>query len=109
MLATPATSLLVGVVLLAFLIKRGFHRDLAGSLSRRKMASVFLLSASTYTFVVLVLSQLVFRGPAISILVDKGFGNERVAWLMVGVSLDGAFRIWEEFRTVPQDRDVPVE
>ena len=67
---------------------------------RRRLASIVILSASTYTFVVLVLSQLVVKGPQVSVLVHNGFGDQRVAWLLLGVALDGIFRVWDEFRHV---------
>lgn len=83
-----------------WLMALGFHRNRDGSLSRRRLASVFLLSASAYTFTVAACSDLFFQGPSLSLIVSDGFGNQRVAWLLVGVVLDSAFRIWDEFRPV---------
>jgi hypothetical protein len=96
--ATPAASLIIGVAALALLVRCGYHRDENGGLSRRKMASVLLLAASTYTFMVLITFEFVLGGPDMTELIARGFGSERIGWLMVGVSLDGMFRVWEEFQ-----------
>lgn len=98
LVATPGMALLVGAILVICLIRAGYHVTPEGILGRRKMASVFILGASTYTFVVLVISQLVMNGPHLSILCEAGFGNSRIAYLLIGVILDGIFHLWEEFR-----------
>lgn len=96
--ASPAASLLAGVVALVFLVRCGFHRDVNGDLIRRRLATVLLLSAAMYTFCVLTISELMLGGPELSVLIRDGFGNERVGWLMVGASLDYFSRVWDEFR-----------
>jgi len=96
--ASPAASVIAAFVVLCLLIHRGFHRERDGCIARRRLASLVVLSASTYTFAVLVLSQLVLKGPKVSFLISDGFGDSRIAWLLLGVTLDGAFRVWDEFR-----------
>lgn len=96
--ATPAASVIVAFAVVILLIRHGFHRTRGGGLERRRLASIVVLSASTYTFLVLVLSQLVIHGPPISLLIHDGFGEARVGWLLLGVALDGVFRVWDEFR-----------
>lgn len=66
-------------------------------MSRQRCASVFILSASAYTFGVLSASELVIHGPKLSDLVRYGFGDQRIAWLLSGIVLDTVFRIWNEF------------
>lgn len=97
-LATPAMSILVAIVMVAVLVRCKFHRNKDGSLSRRRLASVFVLSASVYTFLVGASSELFFHGPSLSTIIREGFGDARVSWLLIGVVTDGVFRIWDEFR-----------
>lgn len=96
--ASPAVALGFGLFIIYLLMRGDYHRAPDGSIGRRRLASVFVLGASSYTFGVMVLSQLVFHGPDVSVLAEKGFGNIRVAYLLSGVFLDGLFRIWDEFR-----------
>lgn len=95
--ASPAASLIAAVIVIILLVRTGYHRDDAGKLIRKRLASVLILGAATYTFAVLSLSQLL-GGPALSKLSSEGFGDGRVAWLLLGVVADGIFRIWDEFR-----------
>ncbi len=57
-----------------------------------------MLGASAYTFLVLVASELAFNGPHISDLISEGFGEKRVGYLLLGITLDATFKIWDEFR-----------
>lgn len=99
-IASPAVSLGVGIIVLVSLIQCGFHRDGKGAVTRRRLASVFGLSVSTYTFSVCAASQLVFGGPTVGTLVDQGFGSERIAWLLAVLIVDQLFRVWDEFRPI---------
>jgi hypothetical protein len=96
--ASPLASLVTAIVILILLIRRGYHRDRSGAITRRRLASVFGLAASSYTFAVCVLSQLFVGGPDVAHLIERGFGSERVAWLLLIVVLDQCFRLWDEFR-----------
>lgn len=96
--ASPLASLFAAVVILFLLVRLGYHRDRNGAITRRRLASVFGLAASSYTFAICVAAQLVFSGPDIAALIDRGFGSERVAWLLLIVVLDQCFRLWDEFR-----------
>lgn len=97
-LASPLASLVTAIVILILLVRRGYHRDRNGAITRRRLASVFGLAASSYTFAICVLSELVLGGPDVALLIDRGFGSERVAWLLLIVVLDQCFRLWDEFR-----------
>ena len=96
-LASSATAIFVALVVLVILIRGGFHRGPNGKLSRQRCASVFILSASAYTFGVLSVSELLIHGPKLSYLIHYGFGDQRIAWLLSGIVLDTVFRIWDEF------------
>ena len=97
-LASPLASLFAAILILILLVRLGYHRDRNGAITRRRLASVFGLAASSYTFAVCVLAQLVFGGPDVATLIERGFGSERVAWLLLIVVLDQFFRLWDEFR-----------
>ena len=83
--------------MLLLLVQLGYHRDEKGALARRRLGSVIVLSASTYSFGLMFLSQIVVHGPGVAELVGDGFGDARIAWLMFGVMLDGVWRVWDEF------------
>lgn len=95
--ATPASSLFVGIVTVALLVVCGFHREPGAPLNRLRIASVFVTSAATYTFCILAWAQIVCT-ISLSRVIAHGFGDERIAWLLVAVTFDGVLRIWDEFR-----------
>jgi hypothetical protein len=97
-LASPIASLVIAVVMLSILIRLGYHRDPNNALARRRLATVVTLSAAAYTFIVLATSELIFHGPHLSVLASEGFGNVRIAWLLLAVVIDICFSIWDEFR-----------
>jgi hypothetical protein len=97
-LASPLASLVAAIIILILLIRLGYHRDRGGAITRRRLASVFGLAASSYTFAICVVSELALGGPDVAELIDLGFGSERVAWLLLIVVLDQCFRLWDEFR-----------
>lgn len=96
--ASSAATVIVGVAAVWWLRRCGFHRDASGTLQRPRIASVFVAAATTYTFATLTASELVFKGPAISVLIHEGFGDQRIAWLLVAVVIDSICRLREEFR-----------
>lgn len=95
-LATPAAALLSSLLVVLLLIRLGAHRELSGALSRRRLASVFILSASAYTIFILSTGELFFGIP-MERMISDGFGGQRVAWLLLAVFIDSVFRIWTEF------------
>lgn len=95
--ASPAASVIASIAVLLVLVRLDYHRDAKGALARRRLGSVIVLSASTYSFGLMFLSQIVLHGPGVAALVGDGFGDARVAWLMFGVMLDGVWRVWDEF------------
>ncbi len=98
--ANPAASIFFACLALAILICLGFHRDASGALSKRRLGSVVGLAASSYTFTVCVVSQLLLKGPSVADLVEHGFGSERVAWLLLVLTLDQSFKLWDEYRPI---------
>ena len=97
-LASSSAAVLFAALALGILIYLGYHREPGGRLGRRRMGSVIGLSASCYTFVICVFSQLVVKGPKISELIEFGFGNDRIAWLLLILTFDQSFRLWDEYR-----------
>lgn len=96
-LATPGAAFAVGVLFVCLIVLRGRHKKADGTLARQRIGAVFVLSAITYTFSILALSELVFGGPHLSKMVETGFGDKRLAYLMVGVTSDHVLRIWSNF------------
>jgi hypothetical protein len=96
--ATPAASLIAAVLAVIWLILCGFHRNSEGGIYGRRLGIVVGLSASSYTFTICVLSQLLIKGPSVGKLVEHGFGSERIAWLLLILLLDQVWRLWDEYR-----------
>lgn len=86
------------MAMLFLLCRQKYHRNSDGSLSRQKLATVLLLSASTYTFTVAFVSEIILHGPNLSAIFRDGFGDGRVAWLLFGVIIETGMRIWDEYR-----------
>ena len=95
--ATPAAPFFVGFVFIIWLIRLGRHKKNDGTLARHRIAAVFILTAITYTFGILAVSELFLNGPHLSKMVEEGFGDKRLAYLMVGVTSDHILRIWAHF------------
>jgi hypothetical protein len=100
-LANPLASMVSAVAMLSILVWLGYHRDPTGKLARRRMAAVVILSASAYTFALCAFCELFMHSPHLSVLIKYGFGEQRVAWLLLGVIIDICFSIWDEFRIIP--------
>jgi hypothetical protein len=62
------------------------------SCSARKISSAVMLTASWYTMVVLVIGEFYLAIP-ISETIRLGFGDSRVAWVLVYLIVDMAIRI----------------
>lgn len=60
------------------------------------MATALLATGAAYTFVVLCISQWLFAVP-LSYTIQRGFGEERLAWLLLGVALDLLHRFFVIF------------
>jgi hypothetical protein len=97
LLASPFSAVVVGIAVILIFHRNGFHRGAKGDLARRKLGTVFILSGTVYTFGLCALSQLALHGPTVSVLIEHGFGNQRVAWLFSGLVIDAFFRLWSEF------------
>ena len=96
LVATPGASLFVGIVCLALLCRRNGHRESDGSLSRTKISNAVMLSAAFYTMIILIIGQF-FVGAPVSKTIAEGFGDGRIAWLIVVLALDTGMRIWSLF------------
>ena len=92
--ASPVAQLTAAVV--GALLVRAFsrHKDASGKLDAPRLSLAFGVAGSVYTWLVCILAQLGMRGnPTISTLVEHGFGNDRIAWLLVIVAADGVLRL----------------
>ena len=91
-LATPGASLIAGCLCLAMLCVSGKHRSNTGQLDRVAVASSVMLTAMLYTLIILVIGEF-FLGRPVSATIRDGFGDTRVAWLLVALGLDTGARI----------------
>ena len=96
--AHPGASLAAASLLTAVLLRRGKHVDQNNELLNMRVVSFFLLGATTYTFAVIVASNLIFDGPPASELIGLGFGDQRISWLILGVFLESTLRVWSYLR-----------
>jgi hypothetical protein len=88
------------LVILALLLGKGRHR-VGGRVSRQRLAGSIMLPATLYSMIVGVVGQFALKIP-ISTTINSGFGDERIAWLLVFMTADVAFRIWNLFEDVPE-------
>lgn len=88
---------LVGILLVAVLALRGRHVHSNGEFAAQRITSVFLLSAASYVFAVLVYSQHIDDGPSLSILIEHGFGVSECLVVFSGALLHYLVRIWYHF------------
>ncbi len=95
-LATPGASLIAGLFGLAYLIYSGKCRGHKVNLPRGRFANAVMLSALFYTLIVLVVGQFFF-GHAVSTTINQGFGDTRVAWLLVVLAVDVGNRVIDIF------------
>ncbi len=96
--ASPGAALTAGVCTIILLTLNGYHRNDDNSLANTKIVKVFLLSTLAYTFLTLAISEILIEANTLPVLISDGFGNGRVAYLLVGVALDQMLRVWDEFR-----------
>ena len=92
-LATPGAVLIVAALVAGTYL---YFKN-KGTWTRSGFATVFGIGASTYVYLVLIGSQLIFKGPSVSALIHDGFGDDRIAWLLTIVAADGVYRIYEQF------------
>jgi hypothetical protein len=90
--STPGASLLAGVVALVALVILKKCTEKNGELSARRISSAVMLTASCYTMVVLVIGEFYLAIP-VSETIRVGFGDSRVAWVLVYLIVDLAIRI----------------
>ncbi|HEV7599062.1 MAG TPA: hypothetical protein VGO49_02240 [Bradyrhizobium sp.] len=93
--ATPLASLLAGIIGLALLLFIGAHRDTSGEVSPAKIVACVLLCIVSYTFLVLIVGNFAFHIP-VSVAVAN-FGEDRIAWLMLGLLADTFSRLYRLF------------
>jgi hypothetical protein len=95
-LATPGASLIVGITGLWWLWKKNCYRDHRGKISRQKISSAVLMPAAAYTMAIAVIGQF-FLHIDVSSTIKDGFGDQRVAWLLVFLVVDVMARYYRLF------------
>lgn len=96
--ASPAAQLAAAFLCAVLVWKFSSHLDGNGKLDTPKIALAFGLGGSIYTWLLCIFGQLVMRGnPTVSTLVASGFGDDRIAWLLVIVAADGVLRLMKTY------------
>ena len=91
-IASPGASLIAGLACLLLLWLKNRRATGEARMSRANIASTVLLAASLYTMIVLVVGEF-FVGARVSETIKNGFGDGRVAWLLVALALDTGSRL----------------
>ena len=95
-IVSPAASVFCGLACLLSLVLRGRHRDLTGKTAHGKIAMAVLQSAACYTMLTTIAGHW-FLKIQLSETIQAGFGNDRFAWLLLGLSVDSIGRIYGLF------------
>jgi hypothetical protein len=98
MVASPGASLLAGLSCLTLLWWSRTLRERDGSLHRPNITSAVMLTASFYTMLVLIVGEFFFSKP-VSETIRLGFGDGRIAWLLVALAMDTGLRLIAVFDT----------
>jgi hypothetical protein len=96
LLATPAASLVAGVVAVILLIALQRHRDRDGHTVTGYIVASFLLGISVYTLTVTVFGHF-FLHSSLATTITTCFGENRVAWLFVGLMADTFARLYRYY------------
>jgi hypothetical protein len=91
-LATSQASLICGALAMATLLILRRHRGEDGRTSPQKIVSAFLFGISVYTLIVLVIGHFFLHN--MLEMISGGFGEPRVAWLLLGLAADGFARLY---------------
>jgi hypothetical protein len=94
--ASSAASVIFGVLAFFVLQGTGYHRDINDKVAGSKIALCILQSIAFYTVAVCILGQWLVHIP-VSETIHKGFGDERAAWLLLGVAIDVGVRLYSLF------------
>ena len=97
--ASIQASIVFGVLIMIVLWRKTAANKSLPVARAQRAAMLLALSISFYTFFVLIVSQLIVGGPSIATLVEKGIGNDRIAWLILAVSAEQGWRLVELFRS----------
>jgi hypothetical protein len=97
LISTPAASLLAGLFGVFVLIILRQHRDRVGNASPPKIVACFLLGIVSYTLLILVVGNFAFRIP-ISLAISA-YGDDRMAWLMLGLLADTFARLYRLYES----------
>jgi hypothetical protein len=98
--ANPAASLSMGILVFIVALFQGRHRGDDGKIEPTRVISAALQPPVLYTLLISVLGHFYLKIP-ISTTFSQGFGDERIAWLVLGLSLDIAIRLLSLFDMRP--------
>jgi hypothetical protein len=98
--ASPAAALLAGAFTLWLFIFTGRHREPDGKLAPTRLYTGILLGLAVYAIVVACTGQLIWH-KSIARTIERGFGEDRVSWVLVGVAIDMLLRLWQQFDPPP--------
>ncbi len=99
--ANPLASIAAGILVLAILLTTRRHRARDGSTVTSRIVGAFLFGLATYTFLILIIGHFShFR--TLSAAIHTSFGDDRVAWLIVGITIDQFARLYRIFDPPPQ-------
>jgi hypothetical protein len=93
-LARSEWAIASGIILACLLVFVGRHKDYDGSVASSKIVAAVSLGASSYTFFLVFLSEMIFHGPTTSTIIGQGFGDQRIGWLLVNIVFDSGIRIY---------------
>ena len=94
--ANGATSIAFGLLLYLLMHRSGNHRDRNAKIVPSRITSCILLGITLYSIMVCLFGHWVLGIP-ISKSIHDGFGDERTSWLMFGLMLDVAIRLYVLF------------
>jgi hypothetical protein len=94
--ANSAASVAFGVLGFILLKYSGSHRDNQNRLASIKISACVLQSIAAYTLAICIFGHWFLKIP-ISMTIREGFGDERAAWLLLGVLIDVLVRLYGLF------------
>ena len=94
-LANPGASIVAGCLALAVLLVARRHRNAEGKTLVPRMVSVFLFGLAGYTMLIIIVGHFFGRTPVSATV--KLFGDDRIAWIFVGLVMDQFARIYRAF------------
>ena len=103
-IASPTASLLFGALCLLAVVLLQKHRNTEGRITPSRVARSLFYGALLYMICIILLLQFLWAVP-VGVSIEKYFGSERMAWLLVFVAAEVTLRLFEIFSSDLKDRD----